>query len=104
MQFVNVFVASSIKHFYIKIDAASYLERTYHDLSSCLENVHDVLLRVHDLRQKVCLSILEDDLEWLLSECEDILVYPLQDDKLAVTSLAERSVTVIEEVRQLLDR
>lgn len=97
-------MASSVKNLYTKVDTASNLERTYHDLSSCLENVHDVLLRVHDLQEKVCLSILEDDLEWLLSECEDILVYPLSEDKLAVTSLAERSVTVIEEVRHLLDR
>ena len=77
------------------------LRQIYPDLSSSYEKlqvVHDHLLSPRDI---AVAAVLEDDLLSLIEECEEYLIACDQLKNEQVESFESRSVTVLEEVKNL---
>ncbi len=55
-----------------------------------------------DLKEKVCLMVIEEDLNALMEECEEYLVAGLKPRMPEFHSLRSRSMTVIEELEKLV--
>lgn len=75
------------------------LETIYSDLSSCLTGIQEMLRHLSDPADKVCVAVLEDDVNDLLLECGDYLIAAEIPEPKSLSSLESRSLTVIDELK-----
>ncbi len=78
--------------------------RLYRKLSVSLDRVRGELTSEADLKRRVCLTVLDEDLSVLLEECESSLLTAEDHSFREVESLESRSDTVIEETELVLSR
>jgi len=77
------------------------VSQMYRKLSLLLDCIEELATRVTEPRAQVCLRILEEDLDALMSECEDRLFGVEEFSKGELESFCLRFDTVVEEVRAL---
>jgi 3-dehydroquinate dehydratase len=56
---------------------------------------------MEDVSQKICLTVLEEDLRALIEECEEHLIGDVAVEETSVDSLESRGLTVLEELESL---
>jgi hypothetical protein len=78
--------------------------RLYRKLSVSLDRVRNALESEEDLRRRVCLTVLDEDLSSLLEECEASILCGEEMPSCTIGSLESRSDTVIEEMDLVLSR
>jgi glutamine phosphoribosylpyrophosphate amidotransferase len=78
------------------------LNELHRRLCVCLEVVEEVLESLEEISGRVTLTILDDDLESLVEECEQYMLCPLVSGSEDHSSFMVRSATVIDEVREFL--
>jgi hypothetical protein len=79
------------------------LNHLYRQLSVCLDTVQEELIhKVEEESEKICLAIIEDDLESLLSECEDKMLGASTLPKNELDSIESRTECVVEELLRMI--
>ncbi len=81
--------------------AESEVKKTYKKLSRVFEYVSHLAEHADETRERICFTILEDDLELLMEECENTLVGG-EVDPGNVLSLVCRTHTVLDEVKAVV--
>lgn len=82
----------------------SELNDLYRSLSLALDRAEEALEQARDSRGRVCLAVLEEDLQSLLEECEDMMFCPTATWTPPLDSVSSRADTVIEELDAVLSR
>lgn len=89
----------SFKHFTVE-----RLKRIYRKLSEYMDALEYVVIHQDLLHGQAVAVVLEDDLRDLIEECEGYLIAGTEPDACQYSSFESRSLTVIEEAKELLAR
>ncbi len=85
----------------VKAPQSFRLRGLYRDLSICYETLCDARDHLSSVRERAVAAVLEEDLECLVQECEDYLIFTSEVSASQLRSFENRSLTVLEEMHEL---
>ena len=84
------------------MEKEQYLSEIYKNASNCLDGVEHRISWLSCERDRICLSVIAEDLESLVQECEFYLLSNPLVKSLDIISIKSRYETVIEELEELV--
>ena len=81
-----------------KHEGSGVLRELYRTLSQCLEMIQQLRSATSDARHRACLTVIEDDVSDLVTECADYLLAGDAPPDKCLRSITLRSECVLEEL------